>query len=103
MAMPSTARLVISYVAAFCTGLGIGVVGGMLIEFLTLGALTLTGSLFIAIVIYVLAYLAMVYAAFIAGGWVGIGVLNGGVDKCYQLCSSTVRGWFSFNNKEVTA
>lgn len=95
--IPSTARVVISYIAAFCAGLGIGYVGGMLIEFLVLGALSLTGSLFISIVVYVLSYLAMLYAAFIVGGWIGVSVLNGSVDRCYQNVSNRVRGLFSFN------
>lgn len=94
----STARVVISYVAVLCTGLGIGFVGGMLIEFLVLGALTLTGSLFISLVVYALGYIAMLYAAFIAGSWVGASVLNGSIDKCYQNVSSRVRGLFSFSS-----
>lgn len=97
--LPSGARMVASFVASFCVGAGIGYVGGMALEFLVLGALTLTGSAFLAFAVYVLGLLLLLMSAYFAGGWVGNLVLRGGVSKCYQKYSTA----FSFTNREVTA
>lgn len=101
--VPSGVRVVVSYVTAFCIGLGVGYIGGMLLEFLVVSALTFTSSVFLAMAIYVLGIVAMIYGSYKLGGWVGHYIMSGDIDRSYEKCSNVVRGFFSFGKCEVTS
>lgn len=103
VSVPSSTRVFTSYVASFCVGLGIGYIGSIILETLVIAAMMLTGSTFFAMAMYIVGFLAMLYASYKTGGWVGEFILSGNIDRCYQKCSNTVRGFFAFRNREVTA
>ena len=101
--LPSGTRIVVSFIAAFCISAGVGYIGGVLLEFLVLGALAFSSSVFLSVALYVLGVLAVVYASYKAGGWIAGVVLTRGAERCYENVSSSVRGFFSANNKEVVS
>lgn len=98
--LPSGTRLVISFVASMCVGGLIGYIGGTLLEFLVLGAMTLSSSLFLSVALYVLGIIGILHAGYCAGSWVGGVIMNQDVDRCYKKYSSLVTGWFS-NSKVI--
>ena len=102
IAMPSGTRVVLAFIASFCVGGIIGYVGGSLLELAVVGAMSLTGSLFLSVAAYILGVIAILYTCYKAGGWVGGFIMSGDVDLCYQKCSNRVRGFFTFGNCEVT-
>lgn len=78
--VPSGTRIVVSLIASLCLGGAIGYFGGSLLGYAMVGALMLTGSAFIAWAIYILGVIALIYAGWKAGGWVGDYILNRKVD-----------------------
>lgn len=101
--VPSTTRVLISMVAAFCVGMGIGYIGSIIVETLVISALMLTNSLFIGVIVYILGVMATMYVAYKTGGVVGNYIMSGSIDRSYQKCSTAVRSFFSFGNREVTS
>lgn len=100
--VPSTARVVVSFIACVAIGLGVGYIGGLLLETLVISALVFTGSVFFAMTIYVLGVLVTLYAAWQLGGSAHSCIMSVDFDRSYQKCSNfvvdtsqSVRGWFS--------
>lgn len=94
VAVPSTTRVVINFIACAVVGAGIGYIGSALIEMLVLGAFAFTGSVFLSVALYVLGVVVTLYLAYKAGGYVGDAIMSGRVDRSYQKYSNVVRGWF---------
>lgn len=101
--VPSTTRVILSFVACAFIGMGIGYIGSIIVETLTIAALLTTNSLFIAVAIYVLGVVAVLYSGYTLGTVVGNYIMSGDVDRSYQKYSNAVRSFFSFGNREVTA
>lgn len=110
VAVPSTTRFVVSCVATLAISFGIGYIGSVIVETLVIASLMLTGSLFLGVAMYVLGVIASLYASFVVAGFVNNFIMSGDIDRSYQKYSdlvlnkcSSVRGFFAFKNKEVTA
>ena len=101
--VPSTTRFIVSLVAMFAIGFGIGYIGSILVETLVIASMMFTGSLFIGVAMYVLGVMATLYTSFRFGGYVNEFIMSGSIDRCYQKCSTSVLGFFSFGNKEVVS
>lgn len=106
--MPSSTRLVLTFLATLAFGAGLGYIGSVIITYATLGALMLSGSAFFAVVIYVLGFIASAVASYYACGEFHAFLLSDKPQACYQYCS-TVLGDAKrsvlglFNRSEVTA
>jgi hypothetical protein len=91
----------IAVVASLLASVAIGQVGGVVLGYLMVGAIVLTGSAFITTLIYVLGILLAMYAGYRASMFIYINVIDKTVDaKC-----SAAWGWATslFNSKKVCA
>ena len=118
--VPTTARIVISYIAAFIVGGVIGHVGGTLLAYTLAGAATFGASALVSFLIMVLGIVLTLAAAWKFGGKAGDFVMSGDIDVCYEYASTKakagaayvgdkassatgwVKGFFSRNNAGVT-
>lgn len=116
--MPTTARIVISYIAAFIVGGVIGHVGGTLLAYTLAGAATFGASALVSFLIMVLGIVLLLVASYKAGGRVGNFIMSGDADVCYEYASAKakagatyvgdkassatgwVKGFFSRNNND---
>jgi len=65
--VPSEKRVICGFVACAIIGAGIGYVGGLLLETIVAGAVLLSGSAFLGLLIYCIGVVLMIYASFKAG------------------------------------
>lgn len=108
--LPSKRRVIVSLIASVIVGAGIGYFGGHLLGMLTAGALVLTGSAFLSMLIYILGLCLLAYAAFVAGRKVAQYILTSNVDSDLAAVRNTlggakdrVFGWFKSEPKAVAA
>ena len=108
--LPSKRRVIVSLIASVIVGAGIGYFGGHLLGMLTAGALVLTGSAFLSMLIYILGICLIAYAAFVAGRKVAQYILTSNVDSDMAAVRNTlggakdrVFGWFKSEPKAVAA
>lgn len=73
-------RIAVTAVACVLTGWCVGAVASSIISYLTVGALMLTGSLFIASMIYIIGVILTLAASWTLGGLVAKQCLTGGID-----------------------
>lgn len=110
IAIPSKRRVIVSLIASLIVGIGIGYFGGHLLGMLTAGALVLTGSAFLSMLVYILGLCLLAYAAFVAGRKVSQYILTSNVDSDLAAVRNTlgsakdrVFGWFKSEPKAVAA
>lgn len=110
VAIPSKRRILVATVASIIVGGCIGYFGGHLLGMLTAGALVLTGSAFLSMLIYILGICLIAYAAFVAGRKVAQYILTSNVDSDLAAVRNTlgsakdrVFGWFKSEPKAVAA
>lgn len=65
--VPSHRRAMAGMVAGCIVGAGLGYAGGQLLTMITVGAMALSGSAFLALLIYVIGIALICYATFTAG------------------------------------
>lgn len=108
--LPSKRRVIVSLIASFIVGAGIGYFGGHLLGMLVAGALVLTGSAFLSMLVYILGLCLLAYAGFVAGRKVAQYILTSNVDSDLAAVRNTlggakdrVFGWFKSEPKAVAA
>ena len=101
--LPSTVRVVCSWIACILAGFGIGFIAAPIIDMIAMAALTMSSSLTFGLIVYVLSMCVMIYASYFLGKALDTFITSGAIDRSYQKCSNAVRGFFSSTNKEVTA
>lgn len=94
-------RAAVAAVASLATSAVVGYFGGHLLGYLTLGATLLTGSMFVALLVYVLGILLIMYVGYRVSAFTYLKVIDKTVDR---KCSAAY-GWVTglFTSKEVTA
>lgn len=92
-------RILCTGVASLLVGYGIGMLAAEILAYVTLGALLLTGSMFLASVIYVLGILLTLFASFQVGKYVAHQCLTGGVDRAALGAYHKVRSFFNSRNE----
>ena len=85
---PTRARLVIAFVASFCSGVAFGWLASTAIEFLTISALVFTGSAFLAGAIWLLGWIAAVYLFIMHMPNVGQWIIERGPDQAWDTTKS---------------
>ena len=85
---PTRARLVVAFVASFCSGIAFGWLAGMAVEYLTISALVFTGSAFLAGAIWLLGWIAAVYAFIFHMPNVGQWIIERGPDQAWDKTKS---------------
>ena len=85
---PTRARLVIAFVASFCSGVAFGWLASTAIEFLTISALVFTGSAFLAGAIWLLGWIAAVYLFIMHMPNVGQWIIERGPDQAWDKTKS---------------
>lgn len=85
---PTRARLVIAFVASFCSGVAFGWLASTAIEFLTISALVFTGSAFLAGAIWLLGWIAAVYLFIMHMPNVGQWIIERGPDQAWVKAKS---------------
>lgn len=110
IAIPSKRRILVATVASIIVGGCIGYFGGQLLGMLVAGALVLTGSAFLSMLVYILGLCLLAYAAFVAGRKVAQYILTSNVDSDLSAVRNTlgsakdrVFGWFKSEPKAVAA
>lgn len=110
IAIPSKRRILVATVASIIVGGCIGYFGGQLLGMLVAGALVLTGSAFLSMLVYILGLCLLAYAAFVAGRKVAQYILTSNVDTDLSAVRNTlgsakdrVFGWFKSEPKVVAA
>ena len=110
VAIPSKRRILVATVASIIVGGCIGYFGGQLLGMLVAGALVLTGSAFLSMLVYILGLCLLAYAAFVAGRKVAQYILTSNVDTDLAAVRNTlgsakdrVFGWFKSEPKAVAA
>ena len=94
--VPTTARIVISYIAAFVVSGVVGHIGGTLLAYTLAGCATLGASALVSFLITVVGILLTLATAWKIGGAAGNFVMSGDVDMCYEYASTKVKsglGW----------
>jgi hypothetical protein len=104
--LPSGTRMALGLVASLTLGCGIGYLGGSVLAYLVVGALVLTGSAFISLLVYALGVLMIIATCWYSSGLVSDFILSGDIDRCYQKYSDKVGnavgqvlGYFDFSSK----
>lgn len=110
IAIPSKRRILVATVASIIVGGCIGYFGGQLLGMLVAGALVLTGSAFLSMLVYILGLCVLAYGAFVAGRKVAQYILTSNVDTDLSAVRNTlgsakdrVFGWFKSEPKAVAA
>lgn len=110
IAIPSKRRILVATVASIIVGGCIGYFGGQLLGMLVAGALVLTGSAFLSMLVYILGLCVLAYGAFVAGRKVAQYILTSNVDTDLSVVRNTlgsakdrVFGWFKSEPKAVAA
>lgn len=110
VAIPSKRRILVATVASIIVGGCIAYFGGQLLGMLVAGALVLTGSAFLSMLVYILGLCLIAYAAFVAGRKVAQYILTSNVDTDLSAVRNTlgsakdrVFGWFKSEPKAVAA
>ena len=100
--LPSNTRIILGLVAGLVMGGVTTYMGSVLLGYLVIGAALLSGSAFVALSIYILGLIGVVYAALKTSSVVSHYVYSERVDRDYFTArdaiastASTVRGWFS--------
>ena len=108
--LPSKRRVIVSLIASIIVGGCIGYFGGQLLGMLVAGALVLTGSAFLSMLVYILGLCVLAYGAFVAGRKVAQYILTSNVDTDLSAVRNTlgsakdrVFGWFKSEPKAVVA
>jgi len=81
--VPSHRRAITSMVVGCIVGGGLSYAGGQVVTLVVTGALVLTGSAFLALLLYVIGLCLTVYGAFMAGCTVQNWVLTKSADKWF--------------------
>lgn len=110
IAIPSKRRILVATVASIIVGGCIGYFGGQLLGMLVAGALVLTGSAFLSMLVYILGLCVLAYGAFVAGRKVAQYILTSNVDTDLSAvrnmlgsAKDRVFGWFKSEPKAVAA
>ncbi|WP_025915505.1 hypothetical protein [Herminiimonas sp. CN] len=98
--LPGWKRVLLNFIACFTAGFAIGTVGQIIINILFTGAMTVTGSLFVAWVLYSVGFIIMLYAAIKAGAAISRYILGGKIDEHAACAKDKVAGWFSWGGKK---
>ena len=96
-------RCAIGAVASMLTTGVLGYFAGHLIAYMTLAAAMLSGSMFIAALVYVLGMVAVFYAGYRVGPIVYLAVIDGAVDRAAGSAWSKVSGLFTSTPTGATA
>jgi len=101
--VPSEKRVICGFVACAIIGAGIGYVGGLLLETIVAGAVLLSGSMFLGLLIYCIGIALLIYGSMKAGAHTMVYVTSGKVDKHVGAAVAKVRGVWNrvFSFKEV--
>ena len=100
--VPSEKRVLCGFVACAIIGAGIGYVGGLLLETIVAGAVLLSGSMFLGLLIYCIGIALLIYGSMKAGAHTMVYVTSGKIDEHVGKVVSKVRDtWNSvFSSKE---
>lgn len=88
-------RRTVAAVAGLATSLGVGYIVAAITEYAIVGALTLTGSAFMALLILLLGLIMTMYIGSKSSIFVYTNIVNKNIDRAYSAADATVRGWFT--------
>lgn len=103
MSLASSTRKLLAWGCWVFSFAGVASAGIHLVNYAILGALLLTGSSFLAMMIYLIGMVLTIYAAFIAGNEALCYVVSSKPEQHWALVkqgASKVRGWLSFGKKD---
>lgn len=101
--MPSIKRLLIAFVLTIAVSLGAGYLIGFVLEYLVIGALMLTGSAFLGIMIYIFGIFFGMYAGGKIGGFIYNSVVNERIDAAYGKAKDYTLGYYQSARDSVTS
>lgn len=95
-------RVAVAAIASLATSAAIGYVGGHLIAYLTVAAVLVSSSLFIAYFVYALSFLLLMYASYRASMFAYVKVLDKSVDAVCASAYDKVASLFAFGASKET-
>ena len=101
--IPSWKRVLVSFVACFAAGYLIGSVASVLMDIVVTGALSVTGSMFVAWMFYAIGLVIAIYAAFCAGRAISKYILSGSIDQDFVAAKNWFGNMFSRKEKVIAA
>ena len=88
-------RRAIAALAGLATSMGAGYAMGMLTQYAIVGAMLLTNSAFLAVLIFLAGLFVAMYIGSKSSMFVYANIVNKNIDKVFASANTTVRGWFS--------
>ena len=93
----------LSFLVGFCVAYCVGYLGGLLLSIMVIGTLAVTGSMFLAWVVYILGLMLVIAGGVMAASFVQHGLLEGGYAQRVVDVTGNVAGRIGslFSRKEV--
>ncbi len=95
-------RFALAAIASIATSAAIGYVGGYLIAYLTVAAVLVSSSVFIATLIYALSFLLVMYASYRASMFAYVKVIDKTIDAVCASAYDKVASLFTFGASKET-
>lgn len=103
VALPSWKRTLIAVVLSIAAGAAIGSVSSVFLDILLVGAMSVTGSMFLATCLYVIGLIISMVIAWRVGKRILGYVLSGNIDRDASIAKDKVMGFFKSEPKEIVA
>lgn len=87
-------RMLTAWVVGLTVAVGVGHLGSVLAAYLTVGAVLVSGSAFIGMLVYCLGIVATAYLSFKVSVFAHMKIIDKSVDAAFISARDSVRGWF---------
>lgn len=87
-------RMLTAWVVGLTVAVGIGHLGSVLAAYLTVGAVLVSGSAFIGMLVYCLGIIGTMYLSFKVSVFAHMKIIDKSVDAAFISARDSVRGWF---------
>ena len=92
-------RRAVAAVAGLAASMGVGYAMATLTEYAIVGALLLTNSAFLALLIFLAGLFVAMYVGSNSSVFVYANIVNKNIDRVFASANTTVRGWFSRSSR----
>lgn len=96
-------RVMCAWIAGLTVAVGVGYLGGIFAAYLTVGAVLVSGSAFIGMLMYCLSLVFAAYLGFKLSVFTHMKIIDGSVDEMFVSVRNSVRGWFGSSAIESVA
>lgn len=87
-------RIAVAWIIGLAAGFGVSYIMTSLVTYAVIGAMLLSGSVFITNLVYIVGLIITMYASYRTSIFVHLKVIDRSVDETFANVSNKVRGWF---------